>query len=98
MYIFLIKQVVDHETWIFNLTEANANGDSQTPKWFKEYEFSAEFTENLSPAGINTLLNEMAENPDILRKVQNVYFINIFIRNIKYSLFRRSHPSFGRIK
>nr|XP_036224039.1 sphingomyelin phosphodiesterase isoform X2 [Bactrocera oleae] len=61
-------QVVDHETWIFNLTEANANGDSQTPKWFKEYEFSAEFTENLSPAGINTLLNEMAENPDILRK------------------------------
>ncbi|XP_039966762.1 sphingomyelin phosphodiesterase-like [Bactrocera tryoni] len=61
-------QVVDHETWIFNLTEANAIGDSQTPKWFKEYDFSTEFTANLSPAGINILLDEMVENPNVLRK------------------------------
>ncbi|XP_017480065.1 PREDICTED: sphingomyelin phosphodiesterase-like [Rhagoletis zephyria] len=61
-------QVVDHETWIFNLTEANAHGESQTPRWFNEYEFSKEFTEDLSPAGIDKLLEEMAENPSMLRK------------------------------
>ncbi|XP_067633003.1 sphingomyelin phosphodiesterase-like [Eurosta solidaginis] len=61
-------QVVDHETWIFNLTEANVNGESQEPNWFKEYEFSTEFTADLSPAGIDKLLDEMADKPDILRK------------------------------
>ncbi|XP_004534319.1 sphingomyelin phosphodiesterase [Ceratitis capitata] len=60
-------QVVDHETWIFNLTEANSHGDSKSPNWFKEYEFAAEFTTNLSPAGIDKLLEEMAENPNKLR-------------------------------
>ncbi|XP_011178148.1 sphingomyelin phosphodiesterase [Zeugodacus cucurbitae] len=61
-------QVVDHETWIFNLTDANAKGETQTPQWFKEYEFSAEFTADLCPAGIDNLLDEMAANPSILRK------------------------------
>ncbi|XP_053954606.1 sphingomyelin phosphodiesterase-like [Anastrepha ludens] len=61
-------QVVDHETWIFNLTEANVHGEAQTPNWFKEYDFSTEFTTDLSPAGIDKLLDEMTEDPSILRK------------------------------
>ncbi|XP_005183847.1 sphingomyelin phosphodiesterase [Musca domestica] len=60
-------QVVDHSTWIFNLTEANAYGDQRSPQWFREYQFS-EFTENLSPAGIDALLDKMATNPEILRQ------------------------------
>ncbi|KAI9584703.1 sphingomyelin phosphodiesterase-like [Glossina fuscipes] len=60
-------QVVDHETWIFNLTEANEQGDLGTPRWFKEYHFS-DFTNDLSPAGIDQWFNFMAENPDLLRK------------------------------
>ncbi|XP_067632981.1 sphingomyelin phosphodiesterase-like isoform X2 [Eurosta solidaginis] len=61
-------QVVDSETWIFNLTEANAHGETQTPNWSKEYEFSAEFTTDLSPEGMDKLLDKMADNPKLLRK------------------------------
>uniref|UniRef100_A0A1A9WB54 Sphingomyelin phosphodiesterase n=1 Tax=Glossina brevipalpis TaxID=37001 RepID=A0A1A9WB54_9MUSC len=60
-------QVVDHETWIFNLTEANEQNGLKSPRWFSEYHFS-EFTDDLSPSGIDKWLNQMAENPDILQK------------------------------
>uniref|UniRef100_T1P974 Sphingomyelin phosphodiesterase n=1 Tax=Musca domestica TaxID=7370 RepID=T1P974_MUSDO len=61
-------QVVDHETWIFNLTEANNAGKDASPNWFREYTFSEEFTSNLSPASIDSFLDKMAENPDLVRK------------------------------
>ncbi|XP_011178297.2 sphingomyelin phosphodiesterase 1-like [Zeugodacus cucurbitae] len=61
-------QVVDSETWMFNLTAANIHGDSKTPDWFKAYEFSAAFTTDLSPAGLDKLLDDMAENANLLRK------------------------------
>ncbi|XP_073820247.1 sphingomyelin phosphodiesterase-like [Musca autumnalis] len=61
-------QVVDHETWIFNLTEANAAGQSVGPNWVKEYTFSEEFTGILSPASIDAFLDTMASNPDLVRK------------------------------
>jgi len=60
-------QVVDHETWIYNLTEANLKAE-KSPNWFKEYTFSEEFTSDLSPAGLDKLLDSMAENPNLLRK------------------------------
>ncbi|KAM8706651.1 hypothetical protein ACLKA7_010850 [Drosophila subpalustris] len=60
-------QVLDHQTWIFNLTEANLQPDV-SPNWYKEYEFSQDFTSNTSPAGIDQLLQEMAEKPSVLRK------------------------------
>lgn len=68
-------EVVDHETWIFNLTAANLAGESEEPHWWQEYVFSKEFTDNLSPDGINKLLHKMAENPNFLRKVwlQTIY-------------------------
>ncbi|XP_073820492.1 sphingomyelin phosphodiesterase 1-like [Musca autumnalis] len=61
-------QVVDHSTYFFNLTEANQHGDHRSPLWSKEYQFS-EFTNDLSPAGIDALFEKMAENPEILRKM-----------------------------
>lgn len=65
----MLQQVVDHETWIFNLTEANIVGESQSPAWFKEYTFSEEYTDNLSPASIDAYLDVMANNPDLVKKV-----------------------------
>lgn len=50
------------------MTEANEHGDHQAPRWFQEYKFS-DFTDDLSPAGIDALLEKMAANPDVLRKV-----------------------------
>ncbi|XP_037951691.1 sphingomyelin phosphodiesterase 1 [Teleopsis dalmanni] len=61
-------QVVDEETWIFNLTEANVFGAEKKPVWYKAYQFSKEFTNDLSPAGIDALLEKFAENPELLRK------------------------------
>ncbi|XP_075144544.1 sphingomyelin phosphodiesterase 1-like [Haematobia irritans] len=63
-------QVVDHSTWIFNLTEANQYGIDRSPSWYLEYKFS-QFTKNFSPAGIDALLDEMAINPNILRQYWN---------------------------
>lgn len=60
--------VTNHRTWIYNLTEANLTPDEQ-PKWFEEYQFINEFTEDTSPAGIDKLLDELASNPELMRKV-----------------------------
>ncbi|KAH8398700.1 hypothetical protein KR215_011862, partial [Drosophila sulfurigaster] len=60
-------QVLEHQTWTFNLTEANLKPD-ESPNWYKEYEFTADFTSDTSPAGIDKLLVEMAEQPNLLRK------------------------------
>ena len=59
---------MDHHTWIFNLTEANEHGDHRTPEWFKEYQFT-DFTDDLSPAGIDALFERMAAEPKLLRQV-----------------------------
>ncbi|XP_030556483.1 sphingomyelin phosphodiesterase [Drosophila novamexicana] len=60
-------QVLEHHTYILNLTEANLKPD-EPPIWHKEYEFGQQFTANTSPAGIDELLEKMAKQPDILRK------------------------------
>uniref|UniRef100_A0A034VBP4 Sphingomyelin phosphodiesterase n=1 Tax=Bactrocera dorsalis TaxID=27457 RepID=A0A034VBP4_BACDO len=60
-------QVVDYETWIFDLEKANAQGSSAKPEWFKEYSIT-EFTSDLSPAGLDALLDQLAENPKLLEK------------------------------
>ncbi|EDV91427.1 sphingomyelin phosphodiesterase 1 [Drosophila grimshawi] len=60
-------QVLEHQTWTFNLTEANLNSNV-SPNWYKEYEFRQEFTTDTSPDGIDKLLEKMAKEPNILRK------------------------------
>ncbi|KAH8332330.1 hypothetical protein KR074_001319 [Drosophila pseudoananassae] len=61
------KQVVEHHTYTTNLTEANLAPEVQ-PNWGLEYQFTQEFTEDTSPAGIDRLLEDMAEKPALLRK------------------------------
>ncbi|EDX15009.1 GD21519 [Drosophila simulans] len=68
-------QVLDHHTYTFNLTEANLTPDEK-PKWELEYQFTKEYTEDTSPAGIDRLLLEMAEKPDLLRKFWRNKFTN----------------------
>lgn len=51
-------EVVDHETYIFNLTEANLAPAGQPPKWFKEYSFREAFgVTDLSPFSLSKLVN-----------------------------------------
>lgn len=50
-------EVNDHETWIFNLTEANSN-PHQSPIWFKEYSFRDAFGVNdMKPKTLSDLVN-----------------------------------------
>ncbi|KAH8398701.1 hypothetical protein KR215_011863, partial [Drosophila sulfurigaster] len=60
-------QVTNHRTYIFDLNEANKQPE-QEPTWFLEYEFIKEFTDDLSPAGIDKLLDDFADNPELMRK------------------------------
>lgn len=51
-------EVVDHETYIFNLTKANL-APGQPPIWFKEYSFRDEFDlDDLSPYTLSKLVND----------------------------------------
>ncbi|KAM8706652.1 hypothetical protein ACLKA7_010851 [Drosophila subpalustris] len=59
--------VTNHRTYIFDLNEANKNPEQQ-PNWLLEYEFIKEFTEDTSPAGIDKLLDELADKPALMRK------------------------------
>ncbi|KAH8278475.1 hypothetical protein KR018_003847 [Drosophila ironensis] len=60
-------EVANHHTWSFNMTEANLKPDEE-PEWSEEYQFIKEFTEDTSPAGLDNLLDELAENPELMRK------------------------------
>lgn len=55
-------EVIDHETYIFNLTEANLT-PGQPPKWFKEYSFREAFNvPDLSPYTLSKLVNVTFRN------------------------------------
>lgn len=57
---------MDHETWIFNLTEANNNRD-YVPEWFKEYSFKDGYdVPDLSPASLDALVTDMSTDHEKL--------------------------------
>lgn len=61
-------EVLDFETWIFNLTEANRL-PSNKPIWYKEYSFTSRFNvKDLSPSSIHELLGRFRKDKMLLRK------------------------------
>lgn len=66
------QEVLDHETWIFNLTEANQAPDSPV-KWFKEYSFK-EFYQipDLSPDTLNDMVtNKWMKQDSLMTRVSS---------------------------
>lgn len=62
-------EILDFETWIYNLTEANLTPD-QNPRWFKEYSFKEEYgLKDLSPKSIDGLVKRFATDRELLFKV-----------------------------
>ncbi|XP_017845761.1 sphingomyelin phosphodiesterase-like [Drosophila busckii] len=53
-------------SYVFLLNEANKQPDKE-PNWFLEVDFIKEFTKDLSPAGIDELLEKMSETPELMR-------------------------------
>lgn len=74
-------EVVDFETYIFNLTEANLTPD-QPPKWFKEYSFRDAYgVTDLSPYSVGKLVNEtFRHDRRLLHKVnwKSKAFISVY--------------------
>lgn len=67
-------QINHHETWIYNLTQANLT-PNQSPSWFKEYDFKTEHgVTNLSPASLSALADTLARNPAKMHRYWQLKF------------------------
>lgn len=65
--------ILDSETWIYNLTEANLKGNA-TPNWFKLYSFKDTYgVESLSPTSLDRLVQNMATNISLLEQYSRYY-------------------------
>ncbi|PNF14909.1 hypothetical protein B7P43_G04318 [Cryptotermes secundus] len=65
--------ILDSETWIYNLTKANMNGNA-TPTWVKMYSFKEAYgVESLSPTSLDKLLQNMATNRSLLEQYSRYY-------------------------
>lgn len=69
-FLFSVQQeIVDHETWIFDLAEANANS-VDSPNWFKEYTFKDAYgLPDLSPKSLNSMMNDWLNDTSNIAKV-----------------------------
>lgn len=67
---FIFKDILDHDTWIFNLAEANAAIDAP-PRWFKEYSFREYYgVSSCSPDVLGPLVaNDFFQNANLTTKV-----------------------------
>ncbi|GLH11753.1 Uncharacterized protein GBIM_16515 [Gryllus bimaculatus] len=65
--------VIDSETWTYNLTDANLNGNA-VPKWYKLYSFQEEYgVKSLVPSELDDLAHRMAKTPALLEKYHRFY-------------------------
>lgn len=76
--MFYFQNILDHDTWIFNLTEANAAADQTTPRWFKEYSFREHYNvSSCSPAVLGVLVPQgFFDSEELSRKV-SIRFIQM---------------------
>lgn len=70
-------EIIDQETYIFNLTEANLTPE-QSPNWFKEYSFREAFSvTDLSPYSLSKLVNDtFRTDRNALYKVASITNLN----------------------
>lgn len=70
---YLFQEVLNFDTWIYNLTEANLNPD-KPPRWFKEYSFKSRFElEDLSLESLDQLLKKFASNSEQLLTKASIF-------------------------
>jgi len=63
-----LQNILDSETWIFNLTEANTHANVN-PTWFKLYSFKDAYgVQSLTPTEMDKLTHKLAANRSLLEK------------------------------
>ncbi|PNF14903.1 hypothetical protein B7P43_G04321 [Cryptotermes secundus] len=66
--------ILDSETWIFNLTKANTNA-SVNPTWFKLYSFKDIYgVESLTPTEMDKLTHRLAANRSLLEEYSRCHW------------------------
>lgn len=72
------KRVLDHETWVMNLDEANRDG---IPRWYQLYSAKRAYNmRNLLPEEWNGLVYKMALDDDLFEKYLRFYWKNSVAR------------------
>jgi Acid sphingomyelin phosphodiesterase C-terminal region len=67
----ILQQVLDHETWSFNLTEANMAGQDVLPNWQKLYSFRETFgLDSLLPQELDQFVKRLATDTQL----QDLYY------------------------
>lgn len=63
--------MLDHETWFFNLTEANLAGEATLPNWQKLYTFTEAYgVDSVFPQEMYSVTLRMIDDP----KLQQLYY------------------------
>lgn len=72
-----MQEVINVESWIYNLTEANEN-DSKSPNWFKQFSLKESFElDDLSPATMTKFVDQLAGNKTKLQQVQYLRLLSM---------------------
>nr|CAD7605997.1 unnamed protein product [Timema genevievae] len=68
--------VVDTESWVYNLTEANQDS-KHAPKWFKLYSFIKDYhVSSLKPQDLDKMVHKMDKEDYLLQKHHRFYYKN----------------------
>lgn len=61
-------QIMDHETWTFDLRKANMN-PTEKPTWFSQYSGSVDYgIPDVTPQSLGLFINNMATNETLFNK------------------------------
>lgn len=61
-------EIMDHETWVFDLKEANKNASNEI-QWFKLYSGSEAYgLPDVTPESMGTLIEKLATDSSIFKK------------------------------
>ena len=69
VFFFLLQEIKDFDTYIFNLTEANLH-PTESPRWYKLYSFLEAYdVPSLKPHDLSNLVDRLAMD----RKLRDMY-------------------------
>lgn len=65
----MLQKVLNHESWIYNLTAANLASDDSRPEWFKMYSFKDDYgIASVSPVDLDALVRKMVKDEKLAYK------------------------------
>jgi hypothetical protein len=77
VFYHYFQNIINSETWVFNLTKANTNA-TVNPDWFKLYSFKDIYgVESLTPTEMDKLTHRLAANRSLLEEYSRYLIIEV---------------------